>query len=43
VIDVGINGFQDLMKNQLYAPSVKAHIGINLVKIIKRKENENYP
>ena len=40
-IDVGINGYQEKKKNQLYAQNVKVHIGISLVKIIRKKRNEN--
>ena len=40
-IDVGINGYQERRKNQPYVQNVKVHIGISLVKIIRKKRNEN--
>ena len=40
-IDVGINGFQGRKKNQPYVPNVKVHIGTNLGRIIRKRENEN--
>ena len=41
-IDAGINGCQEKKKNRPSVQNVKAHIGINLVKTIRKRENEKH-
>ena len=40
-IDAGINGYLERKKNQPYVQNVKVHIGINLARITRKRENEN--